>query len=240
MNKDWLYEYILNNCIKIFNVYNSKKYWENIYYVCKLYNKLNPNVLEKVLLKLIETDDERIINISIMHLLLNKINKNKTLNLCNQLKKKYKTNDWDYSAIKFHLEENNAFIDEEQYNVGFSQNDLHDIYCILQKSNVLKHNEVYIRYPLEFRKILCQMIFVYDLNNYGMSMFFESRTKRIIDDFLKYNRYISNDLLDCKNIMNKTDCNYDDLVRNYIVTENVENYLLKDAKNLFDTIQTQN
>ena len=82
------------------------------------------------------------------------------------------------------------------------------------------------------------MIFVYDLNNYVMSMFFESRTKRIIDDFLKYNKYICNDLFDCKSIMNKTDCNYDDLVRNYIVTENIENYLLKDAKNLFDTIQT--
>lgn len=240
MNKDWLYEYILNNCTKIFNVYNSKKYWENIYYVCKLYNKLNPNILEEVLLKLIETNDERIINISIMHLLLNKINENKTLSLCKQLNETYKKNDWDYSAIKFHLEENNAFIDEEQYNVGFCQKDVYDAYCILRKSNVLNHNEVYTRYPLEFRKILCQLIFVYDLNNHGMSMFFQVRTKRIIDDFLKYNKYIPNDLLDCKSIMNKIDCYYDDLVRNYIATENVENKLLKDVKNLFDSIQTQN
>lgn len=28
MNQDWLYQYILNNCYKIFGVYNSKKYWE--------------------------------------------------------------------------------------------------------------------------------------------------------------------------------------------------------------------
>lgn len=240
MDKKWLYEYILNNCSKIFNVYNSKKYWENIYYVCKLYNKLNPNILEEVLLKLIESNDERIINISIMHLLLNKINKNKTLNLCKQLKKKYEINDWDYSAIKFHLEENNAFIDEEQYIVGFSQNDAYNIDCVLQKSNVLNHSETYSRYPLVFRKILCQLIFVYDVNNYGIGIFFEKRTKKIIDEFLKYNKFIPNYLLDYKNIMNKTDCNYDNLVRNYIVTENVENKLLKEVEKFFESIQTQN
>ena len=114
------------------------------------------------------------------------------------------------------------------------------MYCILRKSYVLNHNEVYVRYPLEFRKILCQMIFVYDLNNYGITKFFESRTKKIINDFLKYNKYIPNDFLDCKIIMNKTDSNYDDLVRNYIVIENIENNLLKDVKNFFDNIQTQN
>ena len=113
------------------------------------------------------------------------------------------------------------------------------MYCILRKSYVLNHNEVYVRYPLEFRKILCQMIFVYDLNNYGITKFFESRTKRIIDDFLKYNTYIPNDLLDCKNITNKTNCNYDNLIRNYIVAESVEKKLLKEVENLFDSIQTQ-
>ena len=86
---------------------------------------------------------------------------------------------------------------------------------------MLNYNEVYTRYPLLFRKILCQLIFVCDLNNYGMSKFFDTRTKRIIDDFLKYNTYIPNDLLDCKNITNKTNCNYDNLIRNYIVAESV-------------------
>ena len=78
MDKEWLYRYILKNSYKIFETNNSKKYWENIYYVSKLYNTLNSDTLEYALYKMIDLNDEKLINISIMHLLINKINKNKT------------------------------------------------------------------------------------------------------------------------------------------------------------------
>ena len=77
MDKEWLYRYILKNSYKIFKTNNSKKYWENIYNVSKLYNTLNPDTLEYALYKMIDLNDEKLINISIMHLLINKINKNK-------------------------------------------------------------------------------------------------------------------------------------------------------------------
>jgi len=150
MDKEWLYRYILKNSYKIFEINNSKKYWENIYYVSKLYNTLNPDTLEYALYKMIDLNDEKLISISIMHLLINKINKNKTYALCRSLKKVYTKNNWDYSVIQFHLKVNNAFINDESYNVGFQKEDLTSITNILKRAKVINHNEVYSKYPPEF------------------------------------------------------------------------------------------
>jgi hypothetical protein len=122
-----------------------------------------------------------------MHLLINKINKNKTYALCRSLKQVYTKNNWDYSVIQFHLEVNNAFINDESYNVGFQKEDLTSITNILKRAKVINHNEVYSKYPPEFQKVLCQLIFYYDVSELGLDYFLSNRTKKIIHDFIKYN-----------------------------------------------------
>lgn len=228
MDKEWLYRYILKNSYKIFETNNSKKYWKNIYYVSKLYNTLNPDTLEYALYKMIDLNDEKLINISIMHLLINKINKNKTYALCRSLKKVYKKNNWDYSVIQFHLKINNAFINDENYNVGFQKEDLTSITNILKRAKVINHNEVYSKYPLEFQKVLCQLIFYYDVSELGLDYFLSNRSKKIINDFIKYNNKFK--------CINDLDVFRNDILITKLFKDEVSNKLLNDVVQFFENI----